>query len=373
MPPMTNSDRIHAEEPADESGASDDGNGAQAELRALMAGGSKTFFAASLLLPGRVRAPATALYAFCRLADDAIDFGTDKDAAARELRRRLDAIYRGRPEPVPADRALAPVVRRFGIPRALLDGLLEGFVWDAQERRYETQADLQGYGARVAGTVGAMMALIMDTRSPAALARACELGVAMQFTNIARDVGEDARAGRLYLPLQWLREAGVDPDAWLREPVFDGAIASVIERLLGAADELYLRSQAGIGALPRDCRPAIRAAQLVYAEIGQQVRRQGLDSVNHRAVVARRRKAALIARAAAAWVAPPPRGATEPPALPAVQFLVDAAQADPGASGPGASRAPPRSVVPRRSFEEKAVWATDLFARLASNDHRVSR
>jgi phytoene synthase len=366
---MTNSDRS----PAGESDTSDETTGADAELRALMAGGSKTFFAASLLLPVRVRAPATALYAFCRLADDAIDLGTDKDAAARELRRRLDAVYRGRPEAVAADRALVPVVRRFGIPRALLDGLLEGFVWDAQERRYETETDLQAYGARVAGTVGAMMALIMDTRTPSALARACELGVAMQFTNIARDVGEDARAGRLYLPLQWLREAGVDPEAWLREPVFDDAIASVIERLLAAADALYLRAQDGIAALPRECRPAIRAAQLVYAEIGQQVRRQGLDSVTRRAVVARRRKAALIARAAAAWVAPPPRSAHPPAALPAVQFLVDAAQADTGPSGPSASRAPPRYVVPRRSFEEKAVWATDLFARLARNEHRVSR
>jgi len=366
MPSMTNSPRTTADEP-DEVDARD------AELRALMQGGSKTFFAASLLLPARVRGPATALYAFCRLADDAIDFGVDKDAAGRELRRRLDAVYRGQPEAVPADRALAAVVRRFGIPRALLDGLLEGFVWDAQERRYETQADLQAYGARVAGTVGAMMALIMDTRTPAALARACELGVAMQFTNIARDVGEDARAGRLYLPLQWLREAGVDPDAWLREPVFDDAIASVIARLLAAADELYRRSQAGIGALPRDCRPAIRAAQLVYAEIGEQVRRQGLDSVSRRAVVPGRRKAALIARAAVAWVAPPPRATTEPAALPAVQFLVDAALSDAGPAGAPASRAPPRPAVPRRSFEEKAIWATDLLARLAQNDHRVSR
>ena len=115
---MTNSNPTTRDEP-------DEIDGRDAELRALMQGGSKTFFAASLLLPARVRGPATALYAFCRLADDAIDFGVDKDAAGRELRRRLDAVYRGEPESVPADRALATVVRRFGIPRALLDGLLE--------------------------------------------------------------------------------------------------------------------------------------------------------------------------------------------------------------------------------------------------------
>ena len=105
--------------------------------------------------------------------------------------------------------ALAPVVARYAIPRALLDALIEGFVWDANGRHYETLADLQAYGARVAGTVGAMMALIMDTRSAGALARACELGVAMQLTNIIRDVGDDARRGRIYLPVSDLQRFDV--------------------------------------------------------------------------------------------------------------------------------------------------------------------
>jgi 15-cis-phytoene synthase len=108
------------------------------ECRKLMRGGSKTFFAASLLLPARVREPASALYAFCRLADDAIDLGDDPAAAMTELRGRLDAVYAGRPGPVPADRALARVVHRHGVPRLLLDALLEGFVWDASGRRYES-------------------------------------------------------------------------------------------------------------------------------------------------------------------------------------------------------------------------------------------
>jgi phytoene synthase len=124
-----------------------------------------------------------------------------------------------------ADRALACVVHQVGIPRILLDALLEGFAWDAEGRQYETLEDLHDYAARVAGTVGAMMSMVMSTRTPSALARACELGLAMQLTNIARDVGEDARAGRLFLPRQWLREAGVDPDAWLQQPEFSPAIA----------------------------------------------------------------------------------------------------------------------------------------------------
>jgi phytoene synthase len=300
------------------------------------------------------------------LADDAIDLGQDKHAAVALLQRRLDAIYRGQPEAFDADRALAPVVARYAIPRALLDALIEGFVWDANGRHYETLADLQAYGARVAGTVGAMMALIMETRSAGALARACELGVAMQLTNIARDVGEDARAGRLFVPLRWLREAGVDPQAWLLDPVFDSAIASVVDRLLRAADDLYRRAEGGIAALPRDCRPAIRAAQLVYAEIGQQLRRDGLDSVNHRAVVSGGRKLALITEAAGAWISPPRASVPEPGPLPAIQFLVDAASSA-SSAGLSVQRSGPLRV-PTRSFDEKMTWATDLFARLAEHD-----
>ena len=246
-----------------------------ASRTALMRGGSKTFFAASLLLPARVRAPATALYAFCRLADDAVDLEDDASAALDGLYRRLDRIYAGRPLPVDADQALAEVVERCEIPYALPAALLEGFQWDAQGRRYETIEALHEYAARVAGTVGAMMALIMGAHGARALARACELGVAMQLTNIARDVGEDARAGRLYLPRAWMHEAGIDPDGWLRAPAFDDALASVVARVLAAADDLYLRAADGLAELPRGCRPAIQAARLVYAEIGREVERAG--------------------------------------------------------------------------------------------------
>jgi phytoene synthase len=321
--------------------------------RRLMRGGSKSFFAASLLLPARVRLPATALYAFCRLADDAIDLGGDPVAAMAALTSRLDAMYAGHPADIDADRALAMVVRRFDIPRALLDALLDGFLWDAQGRRHETLADVQDYAARVAGAVGAMMALVMGARSPQALARACELGVAMQFTNIARDVGEDARNGRLYLPRQWLAEAGLDAEGWLRQPTFDGRIAGVVQRLLREAEGLYRRSELGIAALPRDCRPAIRAARLVYAEIGEQLERSGLDSVNQRVVVSKQRKLALMARATgAALRTPAPSPAL--PALPAVQYLVDAAQ-----------RSAPSPTTPQRSFDERVVWLIDLFERQA--------
>jgi 15-cis-phytoene synthase len=335
-------------------------------LRGLMRGGSKTFFAASLLLPARVRAPATALYAFCRLADDAIDMGADPHAEMRALQRRLDAIYNGRPGSEHADRALCQVVHRFAIPRGLLDALLDGFLWDAQGRVYHSLADVQAYGARVAGTVGAMMALVMGTRSSTALARACELGVAMQLTNIARDVGEDARNGRLYLPRDWLREEGVDTGAWLQTPRFTPAIGRVTARLLQAAELLYRRAEHGVAELPLDCRPAILAARRVYAEIGHQLQRDGLDSVNHRAVVSKPRKLALIALAGGAALVPPLHALGNPAALPAVQFLVDAV----AASTPAAPPKPPR---PKRSFDESMAWGADLYARLAEHDQRAMR
>jgi phytoene synthase len=328
--------------------------------RALMRGGSKSFFAASLLLPARVRAPATALYAFCRLADDEIDLGSDPTQAVRGLHLRLDALYAGRPQAIEADHALACVVHRHAIPRALLDALLEGFLWDAIGRRYETLDELQDYGARVAGTVGAMMALVMGVRDEAAVARACDLGVAMQLTNIARDVGEDARNGRLYLPRAWLREAGIDPQTWLQAPHFDAAIAGIVQRLLDAADALYRKAEHGIAGLPRDCRPAIHAARLVYAEIGRQLERNGLDSIKHRAVVSGRRKLALMARAATAVVVAPARANAALPVLPAVQFLVDAA-ATPGL----------RSAVRARSFDERVGWVIQLCERQSAQQRAL--
>jgi phytoene synthase len=333
-------------------------------LRVLMRGGSKSFFAASLLLPARVRAPATALYAYCRLADDAIDLGTDPAAAMTDLQQRLDAVYAGRPRPIEADQALAAVVHRHQLPRALPEALLEGFLWDTQQRRCETLACVEAYAARVAATVGAMMSLVMGARSASALARACDLGVAMQLTNIARDVGEDARAGRLYLPRQWLREAGLDPEAWLQRPVFCPEIASVVGRLLDAADGLYERSEHGIHELPRDCRPAIRAARLVYAEIGEQLRREGLDSVNQRVVVSKQRKMALMARAASAALLPRGRSLAALdalPVLPAVQFLVDAAAQAPAVR----PQAGARLSAPRRPVGERAGWVIALHERQA--------
>ncbi len=334
-----------------------------AACRALLRGGSRSFHAASLLLPRRVRAPASALYAFCRLADDAVDLGGGRAAAVARLRGRLARAYEGRPLPIPADRAFAAVVARHGIPRALPEALLEGLAWDAEGgRRYEDLPALENYAARVAGSVGCMMAVLMGVRDRAALARACDLGVAMQLTNIARDVGEDARAGRLYLPLRWLREAGVDPDVWLARPVHDPGVAAVVRRLLRAADGLYQRAGPGIAALPAACRPGIRAAGLLYAGIGREVERRDCDSVGARARVPAPRKAVLLLRAALPGTSGrPAHGGGAAPPLAATRFLVEAV--------PATAPAVAAAAVPAMwGLEARAVWVIDLFVRLERRD-----
>jgi len=245
--------------------------------------GSLSFYAASKLLPAKVRDPALALYAFCRLADDAVDLHDEKPSAVLTLRDRLDLIYEGRPRNAPADRAFAAVIETYDMPRALPDALLEGLAWDAMGRRYRTLSELFDYSARVAAAVGAMMCVLMRVRDYDALARACDLGVAMQLTNISRDVGEDARERRMYLPLDWLDEAGIDPDAYFADPLPHEPVRAMVRRLLREADKLYIRSEAGIAALPRAARPGIYAARHVYAGIGGAIRRNGFDTVSYRA------------------------------------------------------------------------------------------
>jgi phytoene synthase len=267
---------------------------------------SKTFATASLLFPRIVRDRAAVLYAFCRVTDDRVD--DDPRASPRTIeamRSRLEHAYAGRPENDPVDRAFASLLDAVSLPRALPLALLEGMEWDVQGRRYETVEELHAYAARVAGTVGAMMTLAMGVRGAEVLARACDLGVAMQLTNVARDVGEDARRGRLYMPQTWMREAGLEPEAWLERPAPSPALGSVVIRLLSDADRLYQRADHGVPLLPRRCRVAIRAARLVYADIGRSIAAARFDSVSERAFVPTWRKAWLLFRALAAPQTPP--------------------------------------------------------------------
>jgi 15-cis-phytoene synthase len=329
--------------------------------RRLLKGGSRSFHAASFLLPRQFGDSACALYAFCRLADDAIDGEGDSQLALQELNRRLDRIYVGHPADHAADRALWVLARDYQLPKALLQALFEGFSWDAQGRRYESLSDVLAYGARVAGAVGVMMAVLMGTRTPSMLARAADLGVAMQLTNIARDVGEDARAGRLYLPASWMCEAGLDPDRFLAEPVFSEALGTVVGRLLNVADSLYRRADSGIAFIPISRRPGMYAARLLYAQIGRELTRRGLDSVSRRTVVSALGKARVLARLPTMWTLDV--NAIDNPPLTQTRFLVEAA-----------STASPVVSMPRartgilNDMERQFVWVIDLFEELDRRD-----
>jgi phytoene synthase len=166
-----------------------------------------------------------------------------------------------------------------------------------------------------------MMSLVMHRRGPTVLARALDLGIAMQFSNICRDVGEDARNGRLYLPEDWLRSAGVDPDDFLVAPRLTTALGTVIHDLLAAAEAHYVLAGAGIAELPPRSRIGINAARLLYREIGRLVA-AGVDPVSDRAVVTGACKLALLAKATRLPV--PDAALLSRPCASEAAYLVDA-------------------------------------------------
>lgn len=274
----------------------------RAACREMILHGSKSFYSASLLLPAAVREGAYAIYGFCRLSDDEIDLADSAEGLARlarvkRLEERLNAAYAGTPHNHFVDRCLADTVAETALPIEAPLALLEGLRWDAEGRCYENLEALSAYGIRVAGSVGVMMAALMGVRREDLLARACDLGVAMQYTNICRDIGEDARSGRFYLPLDWAEAAGLDVEAFLENPEATPTVRALTRRLLREADRLYGRADGGIAGLPLACRPAIFAARYLYAEIGREVARRDYDSVSSRAVVSKPRKIALLGHA----------------------------------------------------------------------------
>lgn len=320
-----------------------------AACRRMLREGSLSFHAASQLLPLRVRGPVTIFYAFCRLADDGVDRASDKKASLQRLTDRLDAVYRGQPIQQPVDRAFADLVARYHLPRAVIDLLFEGFAWDSEGRRCATFSDVKAYSVRVAGTVGIIMAHLMGVKDENAFARAVDLGVAMQLTNIARDVGEDAHAGRLYLPESWLRDAGIDPDAFLAQPEMTDTLRGVTARLLHEADRFYQRADSGIRALPAGVRPAIFAARHIYRAIGLKVAANDFDSVTQRAVVSRAEKARWLIKAWSDALAGGPAKAAPP--IPEARHLVQIAREASVLQGE------------QPTVTDRTIWALGLIAR----------
>ena len=207
------------------------------------------------------------------------------------------------------------------------------------------------------------MSVLMGVRDAKTLARAADLGTAMQLTNIARDVGEDAHLGRIYLPMDELKAEGVDPVEMLANPTYSDGIGVVTKRLLERADWLYKRADHGIAHLPRKYQPGIRAARKLYAAIGQKVSEHNYNSVDQRAIVDTGKKFALLTSAIA--FAQPRSNALNTPALPQNQFLVDAVVAS-GSAAPAIKTDP---------FKVRTLWIIDLFETLRERDRdaRIAR
>ncbi len=284
--------------------------------RETIAGGSKSFAAASTLLPAALRDDVARLYAWCRHADDVID-GQElghgerpvEDPAARlaELRRATDAALAGRASS-PVFTGFAAVAERHGIPRRLAHDHLDGFAMDVESRHYETIEDLAAYCYGVAGAVGVMMALVMGVAPDEAdtLDRASDLGLAFQMTNIARDVVADAELGRVYLPAAWLAEAGVPatPEA-VRDPAHAGAVHGAAVRLVREAEPYYRSARAGFGRLPLRARWAVASASAVYREIGVRRETAGPAGLATRVGTGTADKARLIAASLGPALRPP--------------------------------------------------------------------
>jgi phytoene synthase len=276
-----------------------------AACRAVLERHARTFALAARLLPRASRDRAAALYAYCRYVDDAIDGAArcDQHLALTELWQELDAIYARRPVRRCDQRAFQALIRVCQIPVAYPRALVAGMAMDVEHTEYETLHDLLLYCHRVAGVVGLMMCHVFGVTRDAALMPAAQLGIAMQLTNICRDVAEDLALGRLYLPRALLRahgvlppprhDQGVEAAAWLSQV----GLRQVMTTLLDEADRYYRAGEQGIVALPFRAGLAVRAAGVLYAGIGDELRRRDTDPSRGRAFVRAPRKGWLILRA----------------------------------------------------------------------------
>jgi len=273
------------------------------------------FYYSFLVLPPEKRRAIVAVWDFCRAVDDGVDEAPDAEAATRETerwRRELAAVFdgaaRGQEASGPTTRqgqALAPLIERFNLPRRAFDALIEGVEMDLGSRRYETFADLYEYCIRVASAVGLMCVEIFGYRDPRAREYATELGVALQLTNILRDVPGDLAQGRLYIPLEDLRRHGVTEDDLKSEAANAGhgirsaRVRALLQQQGDRARDYYRRAAA---ALPRADARRLVAAEImgaIYRGILDRIEQRDYDVFTEVVRIPRPRRALIAART---WV-----------------------------------------------------------------------
>ena len=277
---------------------------------------ARTFALASSFLPARRRRGAFAVYAFCRLADDIVDRaeGSDRALLAVELERYRAGVadtIAGRPEG-PVFRELWRTIQEFDVPASALEELLRGVACDLAPARYATWAELTGYCEGVASSVGSMCTFIFGVEGADGLERgdtshayalreralryARTLGVAMQLTNILRDVGEDAARGRCYLPDADLATFGLSADRVLHDPTLkdDPRWAQLMRHEIARARALYRAASPGIALLAPESQRCARACADGYASILGAIEMNGYDAFTVRARVGRLARAGLL-------------------------------------------------------------------------------
>ena len=271
------------------------------ECRWMIQKGSKSFSLAARLFGPATRDAAFFLYGWCRYCDDQVDqAGTSVDpnelaARLKALKDKTVAAFSVTPQHEPVFIALQYIVHRYGIPSHYALELIEGMAMDVRATRYQSLQELLLYCYRVAGTVGLMMAHVMGLRHEGALRHAADLGIAMQLTNIARDIVEDASMGRIYLPSVWLNEANIAPEE-IAAPENREKLAMLTLRLLREAERYYRSGDEGLWHLSFRSACAVAAARNVYSEIGALLQQKGARAWDERTYVTGGRKIRVVLR-----------------------------------------------------------------------------
>ncbi|HYI40275.1 MAG TPA: phytoene/squalene synthase family protein [Allosphingosinicella sp.] len=263
--------------------------------------GSKSFHMASRLFDRRTRERAWLLYCWCRHCDDVCDgqalgFKTDRaqgTVAAVEL--LTDQVLAGETVGILPFDALGTLLSESPVPHRYILDHVEGFKLDAQGWQPSDEADLLRYCYHVAGAVGCMMAIVMGVKpeEEETLARASDLGIAFQLSNIARDLRDDHEAGRCYLPAEWIEQYGLDRGDPLR-PDRREALVAAAGRLTDLASRYEASAHAGVARLPFRARWAVLAAARVYGAIGRRVASLGASAWETRVTVPRRKKLSFL-------------------------------------------------------------------------------
>ena len=292
------------------------------QAHATIRKGSKSFAAASRLFDRETREKVWLLYAWCRRCDDLADaqdhggeLGDQSEARARlaTIRKLTEQAFAGKETGDPAFDAFGTVAKETGITPAMAEDVIAGFALDAEDWRPRDEGDLMQYCFHVAGAVGVMMAVVMgvDPKDEDTLDRACDLGLAFQLANIARDVKEDNAAGRCYLPVEWLAEADIPPGMHVR-PTYRKELVGLVGRLVKLSRVHERSARIGAGRLNFRQRWAVLSAAGIYGAIASEVKRQGEHAWDHRVYTSRTAKLGFVLKALWEATAPPPRADEAP-------------------------------------------------------------